>query len=207
MAQITSYPFLRQLRSDTSSYVQEFQSGHRVRSGRGLAFWFRSNGASISEIPMDDRQLPFMLRGHSADYQELTIYGTVIWRVIAPEALGDRMDFAIDLKSGRHIGEPMDQLDTVLVSLVRQSANSYLTRFGVREVLDAGIAPLQFAITDGMTSDSSLSDLGLTLVKVHVANLEPRTELARALKAPVFEHLQKQADEALLAGRSVRMEH
>lgn len=206
MAQITSYPFLRQFRADASAHVQLFRSGRRVRSGRGLAFWFRPDGASISEIPMDDRQLPFVLKGQSADFQELTLQGSVIWRVAEPETLGERVDFTLDLKTGLGIGEPMDQLSALLVSLVGQFANAYLAGHGVRALLDTGVAPLQAIIADGFAGETTLAAMGLTLVGIHIAALQPSSELARALQAPTFESLQQQADEAIFARRALAVE-
>ncbi len=206
MAEITSYPFLRQLRADASAHVQQFRSGRRLRSGRGLAFWFRPDGASISEIAMDDRQLPFVLKGQSADFQELTLQGTVIWRVADPETLGERIDFTLDLKTGLSLGEPMDQLTALLVSLVGQFANNYLAGHGVRDLLDAGVAPLQATVVEGFASDTSLAAMGLTLVGIRIAALQPSSELARALQAPTFESLQQQADEAIFARRALAVD-
>jgi regulator of protease activity HflC (stomatin/prohibitin superfamily) len=206
MAQITSYPTLRQFRSDASAHVQLFRSGHRVRSGRGLAFWFRPDGASISEIPMADRQLPFVLKGQSADFQELSVQGIVTWRVADPEVLGDRVDFTLDLRTGLHIGEPMDQVNTLLVSLIGQFTNAQLARFGVRDLLDAGVAPLQAVVAEGLVADTSLADIGLALVGIRIASLQPSSELARALQAPTFESLQQQADEAIFARRALAVE-
>jgi len=87
MAQITSYPFIRALRADVSSHIQHFSGGKR-----GLSFLFFPNGASISQVPMDDRELPFVFNGQCADYQDVAVQGTILWRASDPEKLGDRID-------------------------------------------------------------------------------------------------------------------
>ena len=206
MAQIKRYPVLRHLRADASSHIQYFKKGDLYREGRGLAFWFRALGASIAEIPMDDRQLGFMLNGQSIDFQELSVQGTVIWRVVNPAMLAERVDFTIDLDIGLHIGQPHDQINNVLVSLVRQFAYAYLKQQGVRDLLEAGVAPLQAMILEGFVEDKTLEGMGLELVGINISNLAPTTELSRALEAPTFESLQQQADEANFTRRALAVE-
>ena len=206
MAQITRYPLLRHLRADAASHIQHFRKGVRVRSGRGLAFWFTPDGASISEVPLDDRELPFLLRGQSADYQDLTVQGGIVWRVADPELLGDRIDFTIGLKDGLHIGQPVDQINNVLISLAGQFVNAEVKTRGIRDVLERGTAPLQAVIASGMSGDHTLTGMGLELVRVDVARVLPSSELARALQAPTFESLQQQADEASFARRALAVE-
>ncbi|TQV78468.1 SPFH domain-containing protein [Denitrobaculum tricleocarpae] len=206
MAQIKKYPLLSQLRSEASSYVQYFRKGKTVRAGRGLSFWFDPTGASISEIPMDDRELNFMIKGQSSDYQDLAVQGVVSWRVVDAQRLGERVDFSIDLKSGRSAGKPQDQIRSVLNGLVREFADTHLKKYGVRELLEKGLAPLQAAINAGFTEDPTLTSMGLEIVSVRVAALTPSSELSRALQAPTFESLQQKADEATFSRRALAVE-
>ncbi len=206
MAQIRSFLFLRHLRADASAHVQHFRHGRRVRSGRGLAFWFWPQRGSLSEVPLDDRQLPFLLKGQSADYQDLTVQGDIVWRVADPERLCERIDFTIDLSSGQYIGQPIDQIDSVLVTLARGSVMAHLRQRGVRDVLELGVAPLQEAITAGIEGDEALTAMGLELVGVSIADIAPSSELARALQVPTFEGLQQKADEATFARRALAVD-
>lgn len=206
MAHVTRYPMVRHLRADASSHIQHFRQGRRVRSGRGLAFWFAPDGASVSEIPMDDRELPFLLKGQSSDYQDLTVQGGIVWRVADPEMLGERIDFSIGLAKGELIGKPVDQINNVLVTLTRRFALAYLKSLTVRDVLEQGIAPLQEAIGDGFAASATLSEMGLQLVGVGIADVAPSSELARALQAPTFESLQQKADEASFSRRALAVE-
>ncbi len=206
MVQIIRYPGLRQLRADTSSHIQYFRKGTLKLSGRGLAFWFRPDGASIAEIPMDDRQLSFLIKGQSTDFQNLAVQGTAIWRVTDPVVLGERVDFTVDLYTGGHNAEPIDQLNNVLVGLLQQFTYAHLKVQGIRELLEAGVAPLQEAILTAFAGDRTLPGMGLELVGVSVSNLAPSSELSRALQAPTFESLQQQADEATFARRALAVE-
>ncbi|SDE51691.1 SPFH domain-containing protein [Rhodospira trueperi] len=206
MAQIKRYPFVRHLRAEAASSIQLFRKGRRVRSGRGLAFWFLPDGASIVEVPLDDRPMPFVIKGQSADFQEVTVQGTVVWRVSDPQRLGDRVDFTIDLKKGLCIGQPLDQIHTVLLGLVRQFTFAYLRDHGVTALLKAGAAPLQDLLNASLAGQQTLAKMGLEHVGTSLAGLMPTSELARALQAPTFESLQQQADEASFARRALAVE-
>ena len=206
MAEIRIYPWFRRLRSEASSHVQLFKAGRRRVSARGAAFWFIADGASIAETPMDDRDLPFLFNGRSKDFQEVTIQGLLVWRVADPEALAERIDFSIDLARGQHLGQPLDQIATLLTGLAQQQAAQYLLDRDVAGLLAAGIEPVQGRIEAGLTGSARLREMGLEVVAVRVADLSPSSELKKALRTPTFEKLQQQADEATFQRRALAVE-
>ncbi len=206
MAEIHAYGPFRRLRSDASVHVQRYAGGRRVRSGRGVAFWFSPDGASISEIPLDDRDLPFFFNSRSRDFQEITVQGMVAWRVTDPEAMGDRIDFSIDLRRGQHLAQPLDQIATLLTGLGQQFATQYLAERDVNAILAAGVEPLQVRMEEGFAASKRLHDMGLELVNVRVADVSPSSDLKRALQTPTFERLQQQADQATFERRALAVE-
>ncbi|MBU2983315.1 hypothetical protein KO498_16030 [Lentibacter algarum] len=206
MAHIQKFPLVRHLRADASRHIQQYRNGKRVRSGKGLAFWFLPRGTSLSEIPMDDRNLPFLLKGQSADYQDLTVQGSIAWRVSSAEDLGERIDFTIAPWTGDLIGQPIDQINNLLGSLGRRYIATYLNSNSVRALLEAGVKPVQAALKAGFENDKTLTSMGLEIVGVSVDDIAPTSELARALQAPTFESLQQQADEATFARRALAVE-
>jgi regulator of protease activity HflC (stomatin/prohibitin superfamily) len=206
MAEIKTYGPFRLLRSDASAYIQFYKRGERRKSGRGLAFWFTPDGASIAQMPMDDRDLPFLFKSRSRDFQEVTVQGVVVWRVSNPEALADRVDFSIDLKQGVHLGRPLDQIDSLLTGVAQQFAAQYLAELEIADILSAGVKPLHERIQTGLADSEGLSGLGLAIVAVRVADVSPSSELERALKTPTFERLQQQADQATFERRALAVE-
>jgi regulator of protease activity HflC (stomatin/prohibitin superfamily) len=206
MAEIKSYPFVRRLRSEASVHIQHFSKGRRRKSGRGLAFWFQPDGASIAEIPMDDRDLPFLFNSRSKDFQDVSVQGILVWRVANPESLVERIDFSIDLRNGGHLAEPMDQIATLLTSLSQGHAAQYLQERDVRAILSAGVEPVQTRIEAGLTGSARLTEMGLEVVAVRVADISPSADLRQALRTPTFERLQQQADEATFERRALAVE-
>jgi regulator of protease activity HflC (stomatin/prohibitin superfamily) len=206
MADIANFGFFRRLRSDASYHIQHYERGRRVRSGRGLSFWFLPDGASLTEIPMDDRDLPFLFNGRSKDFQEITVQGVVVWRVANPEALGDRIDFSLDLAHGRPVGQPMDQIANLLTGVAQQFAAQHLAERDVGAVLEGGVEQIFQRIETGLTGSERLRAMGIEVVSVRIADVSPSSELKRALQTPTFERLQQQADQATFERRALAVE-
>ena len=121
------FPWVRHLRSEPSFHLLAYRKGKLVRSGRGLAVWFRTLGTSIAEVPVDDRDLNFLIHGHSRDYQPVTVQGAITYRVVDAELLGQRVDFSLDLKQGSYLRQPLDQLATLFTGLLQQLAGKHMT--------------------------------------------------------------------------------
>src|SRR5882757_1891174 len=109
MATIRNFGFVAQLRSEASSHIIRYRNGSARQSGRGLVFWFMPETASIAELPMDDREMTLFVKGRSQDFQTIAVQGTIGWHVVDPARLAERVDFSIDLRSGKLRGEPIER--------------------------------------------------------------------------------------------------
>ena len=206
MAEITRYPWVRHLRSEAASHVLVFRRGERVLAGRGLSLWFRPNRTSIMEIPADDRDTDFVFQARSRDYQVVTVQGTITWRTAQPEALAARVDFTIDLGTGRLRTDPLDRIASLLIGLAQYQAARYVEHRPVADLLAEGASPVQDGMSAALSADARLRDMGLAVVAVRVAGVSPSADLARALEAPTFERAQGTADEASFARRAMAVE-
>jgi regulator of protease activity HflC (stomatin/prohibitin superfamily) len=206
MAAITSYPFLRHLRAEPTAYVLRYRRGRLVASGTGLAFWFRPLHAAVAELPVDDRELPFLFRVRSADFQDVTVQGAISFRVADPTRLAQRVDFTVDLESGRWQQAPLEQVAALLTQLAQQFVIDELARAGLRAILARGVAPLRERIAAGLAEEPALAELGLQVVAVRVAAVTPAADVEQALRQPTHEAIQQQADEATFARRALAVE-
>ena len=206
MAEIRSYWFLRHLRAEPTSWVAFYKNGRRKKSERGLAFWFAPLGASIVEVPLDDRELPFLLAGRSADFQDVHVNGVVSFRVREPELLASRVDFSINSATGRYCAEPLDKLAVVVKELAQELAGSFVARAPLRALLDQGADVIRDEIQRGLVAAPSLSSLGLEIVATRVASVKPTAEMEKALQMPTRERIQQDADEAIFARRALAVE-
>lgn len=206
MATIHRFPWLRHLKSEPSFHVLRYRRGALVRSGRGLDFWFQPLNTTVAEVPCDDREEAFVIRGRSSDCQELTVQGVIAWRVVDPEVLANRIDFSIDVHSGRWRKAPLEKVTQALSAAAGQHARDHVASRSLRELSLEGTAPVRDEISNGLSGDPALADLGIEVVAVRVAAVQPSAELEKALQAPTREAIQQNADEATYQRRAMAVE-
>jgi regulator of protease activity HflC (stomatin/prohibitin superfamily) len=206
MAQIKNFGLLAQLRSEASNHVIRYRNGRVVKSGRGVTFWFSPESASISEVPMDDREMTLYIKGRSKDFQDVGVQGTITWHVVDPELLAQRVDFSVGLATGEHQREPLQRIETRLNGLISQAVLQFMAETPVRELLDNGLDPLRARIELSLAEAVSLAEIGIAVVAVRLTNLSPSHELERALQTPTFEALQQKADQATFERRALAVD-
>lgn len=206
MAEITNLGLVRHLRSDASAYVLRWKDARLVSQGRGLSFLFMSHAASIAEVPVDDREMPIVFHGRSADFQGVTAQGTLTYRVTDPGVLAARVDFTVDLSSGLYRHQPLEKLALLFSQLAEQHAAGWVARTPVREVLAEGPERIRAAIEAGLSADPAVPAMGLEVVSVRVSSVRPSPDVEKALEAPTRERIQQAADEAAFARRALAVE-
>jgi regulator of protease activity HflC (stomatin/prohibitin superfamily) len=205
MADISRRFFLRHLRSTPTHWVRHHVKGRAKREGVGLAFWYRPLTAVLSEVPVDDRELPLLFHARSSDYSDVTVQATVTYRVADPAVAASRLDFSIDPYSGAARARPLDQIATLLAELAQQPALDLLARAPLAEALTS-VAPVREAVASALSEQPRLADVGVIVVSARVVAIRPEPELERALQTPTREALQAEADRATFARRAQAVE-
>jgi regulator of protease activity HflC (stomatin/prohibitin superfamily) len=207
MAEITRFLFVRHLRAAPTSHVTFYKGERRKKSGRGLAFWFSPLGASIVEVPLDDREQPFMFHHRSQDFQQITVQGVVVYRVAHPEMVASRVDFSIDATKGEHAKQPLDKIAVIVTELALNFATGYLGKSKLRDVLTAGLDELQAQIFRGLSAEAILAEMGIEIVSVRVTSVKPTADMERALRTPTLESILEEADKATFQRRAIAVEN
>ena len=206
MAEIKTYLLFRHLRAEPTSHVLGYRGGVLRREGPGQSFWFRAINTAIAEIPIDDRELPFLFHVRSADFQELTVQGAVTYRVVDPPRVARRIDFAIDLRTGRWTQSPLEQLAGLVMQLAQQFVIDELVKRDVRQILADGVAPIRAHIAAGLAAEPALEQIGIEVAAVRVAAVAPTSDMEKALQQPTREAIQQNADEATFRRRALAVE-
>ncbi|PPK96107.1 SPFH domain/Band 7 family protein [Kineococcus xinjiangensis] len=206
MADITRYPFLRHLRGTPTAHVEHTRRGRRVHSGVAQSFWFRPLTAVLSEVPVDDRELPLLFHARTADFQDVTVQATVTFRIVQPDLAASRLDFSLDPATGRWRGAPLEQLATLLTETAQQHVLDALARRPLRDVLVTGVALAREQIGTGLGADTRLAQTGVAVLDVRVVAVRPTPEVEKALRTPTREQLQEEADRATYARRALAVE-
>ena len=206
MAEIKRFGFLNHLRAESSRHIIRYRRGAPVASGRGLAFWYRPLNTGLAEIPLDDRETPFLFHARSNDYQDVTVQGVINLRIDDPEQLAARIDFSIDTRVGTYVETPLEKLAALVTELAQQFTWDYLTRHRLAEILESGFEAIRDRITDGLRTDPGIAELGLGITSVRVIAVRPASEVEKALQTPAREEIQKDADRATFERRAQAVE-
>lgn len=206
MADIARYPLVRHLRGNVTTHVQHVRNGRVVHAGVGASFWFRPLSAVLSEVPVDDRELPLLFHARTADFQDVTTQATLSFRIVDPAAVAGRIDFSIDPTTGRWRGSPLDQVTGLLTETAQQYALDLIASRTLAETLAAGVAPVREAISSGLAADDRLAATGLAILGVRVVALRPEPEMEKALLTPTREQVQADADKATYERRAMAVE-
>ena len=206
MAHITSTPFIRHLRAEPTMHVLRYRRGKLAAEGAGRTFWFQPRHTAVAEVPLDDRELPFLFQARSADYQEVAVQGAIAFRVGDPRLLAQRVDFTIDLLRGTWEQAPLDQVAGLLSQLAQQLVVDDLARRDLRSILADGVAPVLAVIGAGLAGEPAFEEVGLDVVAVLVAAITPSPDIDKALRQPAREAIQQRADEATFARRALAVD-
>jgi regulator of protease activity HflC (stomatin/prohibitin superfamily) len=205
MADITRALLWRHYRGSTAVHVVQMRRGRTVRSGTGLAFWFRSLTAALSEVPVDERELPLLFHARTRDHQDVTVQATIGYRVEDAERAAGRLDFSIDPDTGRWQAEPLEQVALLLTESAQQHALDLLAARALAEALTA-LEAVRARISTGLAADDRLAQLGIGIVSVRVVAVRPEPEVERALQTPARELVQQEADRATYERRALAVE-
>jgi regulator of protease activity HflC (stomatin/prohibitin superfamily) len=203
---IHQFWFLRHLRAEPTSHVLFFKDGALKSTAVGASFWFMPLGASVSVVPLDDRELPFLFKGRSNDFQDVSVNGVIVWRATKAEELARRVDFSVDTQSGAYQKEPLDRIAAAVGQAAQQLASAFLNDSPLRAILDRGVDVIRSTIHDGLTVDDGLALMGIEIVAVRVSSVSPTADMEKALQMPAREHIQQQADQATFSRRALAVE-
>lgn len=206
MADITRFPMARHLRGAPTQHVRHLRRGKVVHDGTGLSFFFRPLSAVLSEVPVDDRELPLLFHARTADFQDLTVQASVTFRITDPDTACARIDFSIDPGTGRWRGTPLEQVGGLLTETAQQQVLGLIARSSLASVLADGLGQVRDQIHQGLTADSRLAETGIAVIGVRVIAIRPEPEMEKALRTPAREQVQQEADRATYERRALAVE-
>ena len=205
MATIVRYPFLRHLRGGETTYIRHLRNGVVAHEGVGGSFWFRSLTAVLSEVPVDDRELPLQFHAQTSDFQDVAVQATVTFR-LDPARVIQRIDFSVVPETGEWQAMPLAQVATILSETTQQYALGVLAGRTLTEALTEGVMAVRDAVSAGLATDERLADTGILVISTRVVAVRAEPSVEKALQTPTRELLQQEADRATYERRAVAVE-
>src|SRR5205823_3066847 len=172
------------LRGTQTTYVRHLRRGRLAHEGTGLSFWFRPLSAVLSEVPVDDRELPLLFHARTADFQDVTVQATLTFRFTDPALAAQRVDFSLDPARGTWRGNPLDQIAGLLAGTAQQHALDRLAGMPLTEALTGGVPVVRATVEAGLAADARLVETGIAVIGVRVVAIRPEPEVEKALRTP-----------------------
>src|SRR3954467_1432358 len=200
MADVTRRLHLRHLRGAPTSWISHTKGGRLRQQGTGLSFWHRPLTAVVSEVPVDDRELPLLFHARTADFQDVTVQLALTFRIEDPALAAQRIDFSIDPDTGRWRSDPLGQISGVLTENAQQHAVEVLPRTPLEEALVDGVRAVRDRIRAGLAEeDTRLAQTGSAVVDVRVVAIRAEPEVEKALQTTARGKGQQEAGRAAFA--------
>ena len=195
----------RFIKTQPTQYVIEYRNGRPRRQGAGLAFWYYAPSSSIVVVPTASVNEPFIFAEVTADYQEVTVQGTITFRVADPRRTAALLNFALGPK-GTYVSEDPQKLSQRLIQQVQVAVRAEVLALPLKEVLASGEALIGRVGTQ-LRTHPTIEALGLELLGLSLLAVKPKPETAKSLEADAREALLRSADEAIYQRRNASVEH
>jgi regulator of protease activity HflC (stomatin/prohibitin superfamily) len=205
MASIKRYPWISHFLGSPTGYVVHLQHGSVRHEGVGQAFWFRPATSVLSEVPVDDQELPTMFHAITRDHQDVSVQANVTYRFVDPVSVSGRLDFALQ-PAGTGPAGGREQVATIIGQLCQSHAIDQIATTTLAESLEHGVSQLRGVLAHALRADARLQSTGIEILGVQVLAVRPESDVERALQTPVREHLQAEADRAAYERRALGVE-
>ena len=195
---------LRHIKAPPTLWLLHYRSGRLVRQGAGISFFYFAPSAVLAAVPVNVQEADFVFSALSSDFQEISVQGSVHFRIDRPEECAQHLDFALD-ERGRSNPETLEQLRNRLAGAVQVVAAEALQRLPLLQALQQA-QPLAAAIQQQLQADGEVQKLGLEILTVQLVSLRPTPDMGRALEASAREAQLQAADEAIHQRRLVQLQ-
>ena len=192
---------IRYFKGEPSTHVIRYRNGRIVASGEGANFWYLPLNTSVAAVPIVSQEARFLFTETTANFQEVSIQGTVTYRITDPLLVSSRLDFTIDPTSSRFVSEDPDKLVQRIVNLVQGQTRSKVNALSLEEAI-TNVHSLAVGVFTDVVEHESIAQLGVALESLHFTALKATPEMQKALEADYREGLQQRADQAIYARRA-----
>lgn len=193
------------IKVDPTVYVMQFKRGKIVREGAGMAFFYFAPTTSLVAVPIASTDAPFIFKEVTADFQEVTVQGQVVYRIQDPKRIAQLMNFTLNLQKKSYVSDDPQKLSQRIINRAQVFLREALQGLALRDAL---VTSEQLAknVRQSMATSEILASLGVEIVDFSILAIKPTPETGRALEAGIREQLLKEADQATYDRRNSAVE-
>ena len=192
-------------KGEPNTYTICSRNGEVVRHGAGINFWYSPITTSISAVPLASQESQFIFNETTADFQEVSIQGSLTYRLDKPLEIAERLNYTLLPRSHRYKSEDPSLLVQRVVNSVQAHTRSQVNQLSLQEALTE-VKDLSAVIFDAVVTAPDLAGLGIVLEGLHFTAVKATPEMQKALEADFRESLHKRADQAIYDRRKAAVE-
>jgi len=183
-------------KGEPNTYVLRHRNGQLVQHGVGINFYYLPLTTSISTVPLASQESQFIFNEATVNFQEVSIQGSLTYRLSDPIELAKRLDFTVHPKTHAHKSEDPLQLVQRVVNSVQAHTRSEVSRRSLEQALSE-VKDLASVVFEKVANAAELKSLGIVLEGLHFTAVKATPEMQKALEADYRESLHKRADQAI----------
>lgn len=192
------------IKFDPMDFVIHYRNGKIVKEGNGLSFFYFNQNSSIVSIPQNSKDIPFVFKDMTKDYQNVTVQGQITYYINDPKQINKQLDFTVN-KNKNYVSEDYEKLTQRLVNEAQTSISSFVHQCSLKEVLSR-FSEVENQLLGGLKNSAVITSLGIEIMSVSVLGISADPEMMRALEAETREALQQNADKAIYDRRNFAVE-
>lgn len=192
-------------KADSSTFVIQTTAGKVRRAGKGLGFFYHPAFTSVSAIPTNVQESPFIFSLPTSDFQTVKVQGQITWRVVNPEKTAEMLNFNLKKGANNYVSDDPMKLSDRVVRTVQSAVQGQVASATLREALALNRQQIG-AVRQLLAGEKALLALGIEVMNVVIAAIAPSTETARALEAEAREAILQEADDAIYSRRKSAVE-
>lgn len=181
-------------------YVVLFKAGEVKQHGRGLSFFYNQAVSTVMVLPATSCDAPFIFTEPTANFQDIALQGSLVYRVAEPLVTAEQYDFSL-----RGVKEGAEKLRLHLVNVVQGHARAIVSRLPLEQVLTQ-VGDVTASVAASVAADETVSRVGIVIESLHFSCARATPEVQKALQTEYREKLLKEADLAIYARRKAAME-
>ncbi len=188
-------------KGEPNVHVIKYRNGSIARHGRGINFWYNPLVSSIAAVPTASIDAPFIFSETTANFQDISVQGTVTYRIDDPIAIAEALDFTISPGSRHYKTEDPEVLTQRIVNAVQAQTRQHVTKMSLETALTE-VGALAHVVLQNMAAAAGLEDLGVIVESLHFTSVRATPETQKALETEYRERLLGEADQAIYARRA-----
>jgi hypothetical protein len=196
----------RFVKADPTTYLMQVRRGRVIREGAGQSFFYYAPTSSLVAVPVGSEILPFIFEQVTADFQSVTVQGSLSYRIEEPKKTAAMLNFTLKADGKGYAAEDPQHLrsrvEGIAEVLVQQAVSGQTLKFALQAAEKMGRQ-----VQQALRAHPDIVALGLEVLSLSVVAVKPKAETARALEAEVREQILKAADDAIYARRNAAVEN